>query len=69
MPVVKAGRKRHSAIWDYFEYDNETNKSKCLVERETAGDILYAVRFSCVLKKGIKSTVLALSSMLHLKAC
>ncbi|XP_074539426.1 uncharacterized protein LOC141800652 isoform X1 [Halichoeres trimaculatus] len=28
--AVKAGRKRNSPIWDYFEYDSVCNRSKCL---------------------------------------
>ena len=31
MAVAKVGRKRHSPIWDYFEYDSVSDKSKCLV--------------------------------------
>ena len=28
---VGVGRKRQSPIWDYFEYDSVSDKSKCLV--------------------------------------
>ena len=31
MATAKVGRKRHSPIWDYFEYDAVSDKSKCLV--------------------------------------
>ena len=33
-----AGRKRHSPIWDYFEYDSMIDKSKCIV-MSTDGNI------------------------------
>lgn len=29
--ATKGGRKRQSPVWDYFEYDREADKSKCLV--------------------------------------
>ena len=29
--AAKAGRKRQSPVWDIFEYDDEKDKSKCLV--------------------------------------
>ena len=29
--ATKVGRKRQSLIWDFFEYDGEKDKSKCLV--------------------------------------
>lgn len=29
--ATKVGRKRQSPIWNYFKYDEETDKSKCLV--------------------------------------
>lgn len=29
--AAKVGRKRQSPIWDFFEYDEEIDKSKCLV--------------------------------------
>lgn len=38
MAKVAAGRKRHSPIWDYFEYDPLIDKSKCIVMR-TDGNI------------------------------
>ncbi|XP_049322708.1 uncharacterized protein LOC125782495 [Astyanax mexicanus] len=31
MATAKVGRKRQSPIWDFFEYDCEKDKSKCLV--------------------------------------
>ena len=27
-----AGRKQESAIWDFFEHDSKTNKSRCIAE-------------------------------------
>ena len=27
-----AGRKRESEVWEYFKYDDKTNKSACLVK-------------------------------------
>jgi hypothetical protein len=27
-----AGRKRESEVWEYFHYDDKTNKSSCLVK-------------------------------------
>ena len=33
MSLVKlmSGRKRESSVWDYFVYDKDRNKSKCIV--------------------------------------
>lgn len=31
MAAAKVGRKRQSPIWDFFEYDEKRDKSKCLV--------------------------------------
>ncbi len=33
-----SGRKQTSGVWQYFEYDNEKNKSKCLVNLEGNGN-------------------------------
>ena len=38
MVVSKVGRKRQSPIWDYFEYDCVSDKSKCLVENDNTAD-------------------------------
>jgi hypothetical protein len=31
MHLGSIGRKRDSAVWNYFSFDSESNKSKCLV--------------------------------------
>jgi len=41
MAAAKVGRKRHSPIWDFFEYDCVNNKSKCLVVE--AGDTMCGI--------------------------
>jgi len=33
-----AGRKRESEVWQYFESNDKTNKSSCLVKVESDGN-------------------------------
>ena len=40
--MAKVGRRRQCPIWDFFEYDSETNKCKCLAEIKT-GEICGAL--------------------------
>ncbi|KAL7399536.1 hypothetical protein ABVT39_026043 [Epinephelus coioides] len=42
--ATKVGRKRQSPIWDFFEYDSEKEKSKCLVvETDNGSNIVKVV--------------------------
>ena len=41
MAAAKVGRKRHSPIWDFFDYDCVNDKNKCLVVE--AGDTMCGI--------------------------